>query len=160
MGRQTKNQIDWAYIAGFLDGDGSLMVQVKNRRATKRGWRLMFTICFYQDSRHKKYLKWIKNKIGIGYLSDRSDGISELRINGFDSVRKILIKLKPYVKFKAIQLKIVLRILSLISGKNFAQLDKNTRLKIADLISDLQNRNYKSGRRKFNKVKLRKVLGF
>jgi len=120
----------------------------------------MFTICFYQDSRHKKYLKWIKNKIGIGYLSDRSDGISELRINGFDSVRKILIKLKPYVKFKAIQLKIVLRILSLISGKNFAQLDKNTRLKIADLISDLQNRNYKSGRRKFNKVKLRKVLGF
>jgi len=160
VGRQTKNQIDWAYIAGFLDGDGSLMVQVKNRRATKRGWRLMFTICFYQDSRHKKYLKWIKNKIGIGYLSDRSDGISELRINGFDSVRKILIKLKPYVKFKAIQLKIVLRILSLISGKNFAQLDKNTRLKIADLISDLQNRNYKSGRRKFNKVKLRKVLGF
>ena len=160
MGRQTKNQIDWAYIAGFLDGDGSLMVQVKNRRATKRGWCLMFTICFYQDSRHKKYLKWIKNKIGIGYLSDRSDGISELRINGFDSVRKILIKLKPYVKFKAIQLKIVLRILSLISGKNFAQLDKNTRLKIADLISDLQNRNYKSGRRKFNKVKLRKVLGF
>jgi len=74
VGRQTKNQIDWAYIAGFLDGDGSLMVQVKNRRATKRGWRLMFTICFYQDSRHKKYLKWIKTKSeSVIYLIDQME---------------------------------------------------------------------------------------
>lgn len=160
MGRQTKNQIDWAYIAGFLDGDGSLMVQIKNRRKTEKGWRLMFTICFYQDTRHRKPLEWIKDKIGIGYLSERSDGITELRINGFDSVRKILIELKPYVKFKAIQLEIVLKILSLIGSKNFAQLDKNTRLKIADLIIDLRNQNYKSGKRKFNKIELRKILGF
>jgi len=105
VGRQTKNQADWAYIAGFLDGDGSLMVQIKNRRKTKKGWRLMFTICFYQDSRHKKPLKWIKKIIGIGYLSERSDGITEFRINGFDAVRETLMALRPYVKFKSIQIK-------------------------------------------------------
>ena len=160
MGRQTKNQIDWAYIAGFLDGDGSLMVQIKNRRKTEKGWRLMFTICFYQDICHKKPLEWIKNKIGIGYLSERSDGIAELRVNGFEAVRRTLIAMKPYVKFKAIQLRIILRILSLIGGKNFVQLNKNTRLKIADLIIDLRNQNYKSGKRKFNKIELRKILGF
>ncbi len=160
MGRQTQNSIDWAYIAGFLDGDGSLMVQIKNRRKTKRGWRLMFTICFYQDSRHKKPLEWIKNKIGIGYLSERSDGITELRINGFNAVRKMLIALKPYVKFKSVQIKIMLKILSLIGNKNFVQLDKRTRLKTADLISDLREQNYKSGKREFNRVELRKILGF
>ncbi len=160
MGRQTQNLINWAYIAGFLDGDGSLMVQIKNRRKTKFGWRLMFTICFYQDSRHKKPLKWIKNMIRIGYLSERKDGITELRINGFDAVRKILIALRPYVKFKSIQIGIILKILSLIGNKNFVQLKKNTRFKIADLISDLREQNYKSGKRKFNRVELHKILGF
>ncbi len=120
----------------------------------------MFTICFYQDSRHKKPLEWIKNKIGIGYLSERSDGITELRINGFNAVRKMLIALKPYVKFKSVQIKIMLKILSLIGNKNFVQLDKRTRLKTADLISDLREQNYKSGKRKFNRVELRKILGF
>ncbi len=160
MGRQTINQVNWAYIAGFLDGDGSLMVQIKNRRKTKQGWRLMFTICFYQDSRHRKPLKWIKNIIGIGYLSERKDGITELRINGFNAVRKTLIVLQPYVKFKSIQVKIILKILSLIGNNNFAQLSKITRLKIADLISDLREQNYKSGKRKFNRIELREILGF
>ena len=41
-----------AYIAGFLDGDGSVMVQVKKTKFNPKGWRLMFTICFYQDSNH------------------------------------------------------------------------------------------------------------
>jgi hypothetical protein len=160
VGRQTQNSIDWAYIAGFLDGDGSLMAQIKNRRKTKRGWRLMFTICFYQDSRHGKPLKWIKNIIGIGYLSKRSDGITELRINGFTAVRKTLIALKPYVKFKSVQTRLMLKILSLIGNKNLARLDKKTRFKIADLISDLREQNYKSGKRKFNRIELRKILGF
>ena len=120
----------------------------------------MFTICFYQDSRHKKPLEWIRKKIGIGYLSERSDGIAELRINGFNAVRKTLTALRPYVKFKSVQIRIILKILSLIGDKKIAQLNKKTRLKIADLISDLRDQNYKSGRRKFNKISLRKILGF
>ena len=33
--------IDLAYIAGFLDGDGSVMVQVKKTKFNPKGWRLM-----------------------------------------------------------------------------------------------------------------------
>lgn len=160
MGKQTTKPTDWAYIAGFLDGDGSIMVQIKNRWNTKTGWRLMFTICFYQDTRHKKPLKWIKDKIGIGYLSDRSDKITELRINGYRQVENILRKLKPFVKFKNKQVAIVLKILSLISTKRFTQVDKRKRLKIADLICGLRNENYFSGKRKHKRNEIRKLLGF
>ncbi len=50
MGSRSKTNL--AYIAGFLDGDGSLMLQVKKRKDGNVGIRFMATICFYQDSRH------------------------------------------------------------------------------------------------------------
>lgn len=77
----SRSEIDLAYIAGFLDGDGSLMLQLKKRSDSKRSIRFMSTICFYQDTRHKDTLDWIKGTFGIGYLSDRKDGMTELRIN-------------------------------------------------------------------------------
>jgi len=37
VGRQIKIQTtDWAYIAGFLDGDGSVIIQLKKEK-TRRG---------------------------------------------------------------------------------------------------------------------------
>jgi len=66
------NKENLAYIAGFLDGDGSIMLQVKKRSDTTRGWRIMATICFYQDSRHSEPLNWIKEQLKIGYISKRN----------------------------------------------------------------------------------------
>ena len=48
----SQSDIEKAYIAGFLDGDGSIMLQLKKRVDTIRGYRFMATICLYQDSRH------------------------------------------------------------------------------------------------------------
>lgn len=163
MGRQTKIQkTDLAYIAGFLDGDGSIMVQVKNRRGTLKGWRIMFTICFYQDTRHESPLFWIRKKLGIGYISRRKDGITELRVNGYERVEKILKDLKDYVKFKKQQVAIFLRILKLIGRRNFTQLKRSKRLEIADMIYDSRKLTYQSGWKKFAKSRkeLRKILGF
>ena len=98
MGSQSK--INLAYIAGFLDGDGSLMLQIKKRKDGRLKRRFMCTVCFYQDSRHEKSLYWIKKVLGIGYISKRNDGMTELRINGFKQVKNILQKLRPFIKFK------------------------------------------------------------
>lgn len=163
MGRQIKiHKTDLAYIAGFLDGDGSIMVQLKNRRDTRTGWRLMFTICFYQDSRHEKPLSWIRDKLGIGYISRRNDKITELRINGYDKVRKILNKLYPYLKFKKTQASLILKILKKLERKRFQKIDRKERIKIADMICESRKETYQSGWKKFAKSKkeLRKILGF
>lgn len=163
MGRRSRAKVkDLAYIAGFLDGDGSVMVQVKNRRKNPRGWRIMFTICFYQDSRHEKPLAWIRRTLGIGYISRRKDGITELRINGYDTTRKILNSLEPYLRFKKQQVSILLKILAIIGDKNFTEVSRAQRLKIANMIYRSRQLTYQSGWKKFAKSKeeLRKILGF
>jgi len=101
----SRPKIELAYIAGFLDGDGSLMLQLKKRGDGGTGFRFMTTICFYQDTRHEKTLCWIRECFQIGYLSRRKDGMSELRINGYSQVSNILLSLSPYIRFKRVQSK-------------------------------------------------------
>ncbi len=161
MGRQTKITIsDLAYIAGFLDGDGSIIVQIKNRKDTPRGWRLGFTIAFYQDIRHEEPLFWIQKVFGIGYISRRNDNMTELRIEGYKQVEKILRELEPYIKFKKQQVKIVLKILEIVRNKKLYEIKKSQRLKIIELISRKDKESYQSGWKKLSKLneKFKKFL--
>ncbi|HXK35752.1 MAG TPA: LAGLIDADG family homing endonuclease [Candidatus Paceibacterota bacterium] len=143
----SRSKIDLAYIAGFLDGDGSLMLQLKKRSDSGKKWRFMATICFYQDSRHEAPLEWIRNVLGIGYLSRRNDGMSELRINGFKQVRDILKNLSPYIKFKkeqATAMSVALDLL-LVRGKNLDQADL---VQLIDCLLKIQKHNYVTKKKK------------
>ena len=129
----SQSTIDLAYIAGFLDGDGSLMLQLKARQHLPH--RLMFTICFYQDSRHEKPLYWIRNKLQIGYISKRNDGMTELRINGYARVNLLLRNLLPYLKFKKIQAKALYKISGLLCHRKFLRnLNSSERNKLVSCI--------------------------
>ena len=153
MGSQSKNHL--AYIAGFLDGDGSLMLQIKKRKdGNKSNYRFMATLCFYQDSRHEKPLFWIQKVLNIGYLSKRKDGISELRINGFKQIERILNNLLPFIKFKKIQAKILLK--SVISLQKHLK-EKDLRILVNNIVQ-IQSENYIS-KKKRTKEELLKVLG-
>ena len=141
MGSQTTKE-EYAYIAGFLDGDGSLMFQIKKRNDTSRKWRFMTTICLYQDTRHEDPLYWIKVKLGIGYISHRNDGITELRINGFKQTQKILNELLPYLRFKKIQAKAICRACKILSEKSMSMLCKKDKKILCKCIMDVQGNNY------------------
>ena len=160
MGSQSKivKEIERAYIAGFLDGDGSLMLQLKKRSDSKRGIRFMTTICFYQDTRHEKTLYWIKKVLGIGYISKRNDGMTELRINGYAQITKILKNLLPFVKFKKIQVNALHKACDILSGTKFSKLSKKQLVKLVDLILVIQNENYVTKKKK-TKAELFKILG-
>jgi hypothetical protein len=113
----SQSNLDLAYIAGFLDGDGSLMIQLKRRSESKIGTRrIMLTICLYQDSQHEEPLYWIGKVLGIGYISRRNDGMTELRINGHERVRDILMVLSPFLKFKKKQAEAIIRSANLLLG--------------------------------------------
>ena len=146
MGSRFK--IDWAYIAGFLDGDGSLMLQIKKRKDGISKIRFMSTICFYQDTRHEKDLYWIKEILGKGYLSQRNDGMSELRINGYASVRDILEILRPYLRFKRIQAKALLDACTILSEEKYKMLGREQIIKLVDLVSVIQKENYVTKKKK------------
>ena len=152
----SRSKINLAYIAGFLDGDGSLMLQIKRRKDGKKKWRFMCTICFYQDSRHEKSLHWIKNILGIGYISKRNDGMTELRINGFKQVRDILKDLIPFIKFKKDQASALFKATDLLSRSSI--LSNKNLLELIKFILIIQNNNYVT-KKKRTKDELMTVLG-
>lgn len=155
--RPEVSPTDLAYVAGFLDGDGSVMLQLKNRYDTPRGLRCMVTICFYQQTNHAKPLIWFQSKIG-GYISHRNDGMTELRINGFKSCERILTELKPYIRFKKVQVDCVLNAIFLLQQHPFPKLPEDSKRKLVDLMLLIQWHNYQS-RGKRTKVQLEQLFG-
>ena len=153
----SRLEIDSAYIAGFLDGDGSLMLQVKSRGDTKRGVRFMATICFYQDTRREKPLYWIRERLNIGYISRRNDGMTELRINGFEQVRDILTSLKPFIRFKSKQAQAMVKACDLLSKKFIRELSKTELRQLVKFTFVIRKENYKS-RSRLSREELNRVL--
>lgn len=156
MGSRSKT--DLAYIAGFLDGDGSLMLQLKKRKDGNVKSRFMITICFYQDSRHKEDLYWIQSVFNIGYVSHRNDGMSELRINGYKTAHLILKRLIPYIRFKRIQAIALLKAAQLLDRVPFTKLTKNNLKSLVRYMLEIQSANYVT-KHKRSKEKLYQVLG-
>ena len=157
MGSRSKIE-SLIYIAGFLDGDGSLMLQIKKRKDGNLGIRFMATICFYQDSRHDKTLYWIQEVFGIGYISKRNDGMTELRINGYKQIRDILKSLSPHIRFKKLQSIALQSACEILSNTKFKNLTKKQLEKLVDLILVIQSENYVTKKKKTRK-ELLKILG-
>ncbi|MCX6791682.1 MAG: hypothetical protein NT149_01440, partial [Candidatus Gottesmanbacteria bacterium] len=63
-----------AYIAGFLDGDGSIFLQLVRRKDYIFGYQVRASVVFYQKTSQKKILRWLIHKLRCGYLRDRNDG--------------------------------------------------------------------------------------
>ena len=124
------------------------MLQIKKRKDGMMKFRFMTTICFYQDTRHEKGLYWIQKILGKGYLSQRNDGMSELKINGYTTVRDILRILKPYLKFKELQAEALLQACTILSSKKYKMLDREQIVKLVDLILVIQRENYVTKKKK------------
>src|SRR3989344_9470689 len=124
------------------------MLQLKKRSDSKRAIRFMTTICFYQDTRHEKTLYWIQEVLGIGYISNRNDGMTELRINGYKQVRNILTNLLPYIQFKKLQASALLQACEILSSTKFKTLTKKQLLKLVELILVIQSENYVTKKKK------------
>jgi hypothetical protein len=137
---------DLAYIAGFLDGDGSIMLQIKKRKdGNVSGRRFMATICFYQDARHATPLEWIRKVLGIGYMSYRNDGMAELRINGFKQTEEILLKLLPFIKFKKLQAAEIVKAVRILQKDVRTENDLR---KVAAAMIRIQSVNYATRKKK------------
>lgn len=100
-----------AYIAGFLDGDGSIMAQLVYRKDYRLGYQIRTSIVFYQKTRHQKFLAWLKDQLNYGYVRNRNGGMSEYTIVGFTEVREVLVLLLPHLRLKKDLAKRVLSII-------------------------------------------------
>ena len=100
----------------------------------------------YQDTRHEKPFLWIRKIFGIGYISRRKDGISELRINvnGYKTVKDVLLQLQPFIKFKSIQTKALIEACEILETVKIGDMFKLQLRRIIDLVFIIKKENYTS----------------
>lgn len=110
----TKEEI--AYIAGFLDGDGCVMLQLVYRKDYSLGYQIRASIVFYQNQKYTFFLNWLKGKFQYGYIRNRGDGMSEYTIVGVKPVLKVLKLVSPYLKIKTKQAEIAIKVLRQMPG--------------------------------------------
>jgi len=100
-----------AYLAGFLDGDGSIYVRLKPNPTYKYGFQVATYAVLFQSAKNKDNFKKICNLIKLGYIRKRKDGILEYIINRKDSLHLFLKIIKPYSILKKKQIELMIKIL-------------------------------------------------
>lgn len=147
------SNLDKAYLAGFLDADGSIYVRLKPNNTYRFKFQISPNIVFYQSSKERQALEGFQKLTKIGYLRDRNDGIVEYTIGDRSSIRKLVKWTLPYLKLKKKQAKLMLQILDkcekIRSAKDF--------ISVAKLIDRFGELNY-SKRRTVNAAQVNNLL--
>jgi intein-encoded DNA endonuclease-like protein len=148
------SNIEKAYIAGFLDGDGSVYVKLKKNDTYKYGYQIAPYITFYQQEKHIDFLEKIKKMFGAGYTRLRKDGVAEYTIGDEKSLIIFAKEISPYSKLKPKQLKLLLNILKskqkVKSVKSFISLCR--------LIDKFEELNYSKKRTQNTKEVLKNLI--
>ncbi len=142
-----------AYIAGFLDGDGSVHVRLKPNSTYRFHFQISPSVVFYQSKKEKEFLNWLKKTINRGYIRERKDGIVEYILGDVKSIEDLLKEILPYLKLKEKQAKLMLKVLLL--KKNIKE--AKDFLRLAGEIDKFQKLNY-SKKRIQNSLEVKKVL--
>ena len=108
---------DAAYLAGFLDGDGSIHFQFVRQREYKFGYYVRVSMSLSQSTSARFGLERLKELIGAGYIRDRGNGMSDLVVTSRPVLMDILRAVEPYVLFKKEHVREALRLLPLIQPR-------------------------------------------
>ncbi len=100
-----------AYIAGFLDGDGSVYVRAKPNDTYRYGYQIAPSIILFQSEKSAEAFDSLHAMLGLGYIRKRKDGILELTINKIDEIEQFITLAKPYSLFKRRQLELMEQII-------------------------------------------------
>ena len=142
--QDKRNQNYYAYLAGFLDGDGSIYVRAKPNPTYKYGFQIAPYIIFFQSKKENINFKKVFSKIGIGYMRERKDGILEYTIGKKEDIIYLANLIMPFLVLKKRQAKLILKILK--KKENVKSI--NDFKKVLELVDQFRNLNYSTKRKK------------
>ena len=102
-----------AYLAGFLDGDGSIYVRLKPNSTYRYGFQVAPYIILFQSQKERSKFEKVCSLVGLGYIRERKDGILEYTIGRKEAIETFLKMVKPYVILKKEQCALMLEILDM-----------------------------------------------
>jgi hypothetical protein len=133
-----------AYIAGFLDGDGSIIAQFVKKTDYKFGFQIRISALFIQKTSRTHFLESLSKEIGLGVVRQRGDGIAEYHIVGIKVLEPFLKAISPYLRIKKKQVNLVLKIIEqLPSTKGHKEKFVETCL-LVDQVANLNDSNNRS----------------
>ena len=131
--------VELSYIAGFLDGDGSIYAQIVKRSDYRLKFQIRVSITFYQKTTRHWFLIQLKNQLQYGTLrKNKSNGMSDYTIVGEDAVKYCLEALRPHLKIKKRQATLLLQIIKQSQKKEEPHAFL-TRCKLVDQVSRLND---------------------
>ncbi|OGF94506.1 hypothetical protein A2433_01210 [Candidatus Giovannonibacteria bacterium RIFOXYC1_FULL_48_8] len=134
-----------AYLAGFLDGDGSIYVRLKQNSGYRYGFQVAPYVVFFQSQKERRRFKKICFLLGMGYLRERNDGILEYVINRKEEIRNFLGQVKSHLILKRKQAELMLEILAK-KEKIKTKADFN---QLARLVDKFRELNYSKKRKRY-----------
>ena len=99
------------YVAGFLDGDGSIHFQLVRQSGYRFGYYIRASVSFSQATTARWGLEILQASVGGGYVRDRGTGMSDLVVTSRPLIHNILVAVEPYVIFKREHVKTALQLL-------------------------------------------------
>src|SRR5579885_3662868 len=105
---KSLSPIKKAYLAGFLDGDGSIYVRAKPNATYRFGFQIAPYIILFQSAKGKENFEELCKMIGLGYMRERNDGVLEFTINKIADIREFLEAIYPYSVLKRRQIELML----------------------------------------------------
>jgi len=142
---KTISLMQKAYIAGFLDGDGSIYVRMKPNDTYRYGFQIAPYVVLFQSQKDSENFKKICSLIDLGYIRERNDGILEYIIGKEDSIRGFLEMVTPFLILKKEQANLMIKILD---AKAKVQ-DKNDFHALAKLVDRFRELNYSKKRKRY-----------
>ena len=133
-----------AYIAGFLDGDGSIYVWAKPNSDYRYKFQIAPYVVLFQSAKNREKFKEICDLINLGYIRERKDGILEYIINKIDDIKGFLMLVRPFVILKRKQVEMTLKIIEL---KNKIK-NKDDFNALMELIDSFRELNYSKKRKR------------
>jgi len=137
---KTFSEVNRAYLAGLVDGDGAIMACIEKHPEKRFRFRVRINTKISQNE--DRILRWCKRITGFGHIRHNR---TQYEWVSFDQkeIRKFLILLLPYLKVKKFQAKLAIKILD-TEIKTLPDL-----IKVARLADTLAKFNVRSiGRRK------------
>src|SRR5438067_6480701 len=139
------NDVQAAYVAGFLDGDGSVHFQLVRQKEYRYGFYIRASVSLTQCTADRAGLEVLQLLIGGGYVRDRGTGMSDLVITSRPLIARLLGEIEPYVVFKKPQVVRALELLPQLGG----HLTPEEFLERARLVDDFATLNHSKTKRIF-----------
>jgi len=108
---KSLSTIKKAYIAGFLDGDGSIYVRAKPNSSYRYGFQIAPYVVLFQSQKDQENFIKLCEFIGYGRMRIRKDGILEYTINKIDDIKEFLKSVYPFVVLKKKQIELMIEII-------------------------------------------------